>query len=710
MSRSILPKSDKELALVMRSHGDREMNRMAARFVRWQWASLYMSGERRFSIVTPWGTTLRMEEMEADENTVPMHIETLVSIHNKVIGLLNGLDLRPYVQRDDTTLAAIRDRAVAQVVLDSAMAGQHVDEVKRMFLHYFSMLGSAGLHSQVADMPNVGLTGQIEVVHPREIYPWPSVGGDLGKITGKMRDRWVPWFAIQDAFGIKSLPDGVDIETERRLPGESDREDWGASSWSSVASRETKPGESPKKDKREELWIKLKELWIDGPRGTVSDYVASSGDKILGKESFRDTIAFSPLTFKRFYESGDFHGAGVYDLIFSCVREFEKLVRDFVANVKEADKFSTMILPAGTIDEKKFFSDNRSNVRVLTVDPEPKGVFGTQAQVLRPTVVSPPNAGDLPGRTASFLLNIIKDLAPIRDIIDDKGRVDSFSGLQFLQDEAQRPIANPVSSLVEAFGEAYRYVASQAFNLLADSPRPIPVGRLTIDLVGAVIDPMEATLSFANGTNSPPDISRLRFSVKQTSLKMLAARKSEAVELLKMQVKDRIDFLIHAVQEGLDYAMYLDPERSAYESLMGQIITLYGDGETPGEDERWGGILSAPYLENPEFQLRILNAFMTSPAMRVASVEVIEAFMEYRETLIGFTGKMLPVAMPDPYTNSVMQAAQMVNGGATMNTAGGSPGAGGQAGGPPAARPPQRGGGAGSGSKPPGPPKPPAKR
>lgn len=658
----MLPKSDDDLALIMRSHADRERYRMAARQLRWSLASLYLAGERRFELRTPWGSFLRMEEMESSQNTVPMHVSHLVSEHNKIIGNLNGLDLRPLVARDDTTLAAIRDRSTTQVILDAAVSGQHVDLTKRLFLHYFTLLGSAGLHSQVGDFPHVGLTGEMETVHPREIYPWPAIGGDLAKVRGRMRDRWIPWTAVKDTFGLKSMPTGgQELEVTKRQPGEGDYIGWsiynnnmGMDSggfWQPIETRTTglwgrKDGERP-----EELWVRVKELWLDGPRGTCREYAASSGKYIFARETYDQVQAYCPLSIRRFYECGDFYGAGVFDLIFSMVREFEKLIRDLVANVREIDQYSTMILPAGTMDEKKFFSHNRQNLRVLSIDPEPKGVYGTQAQVVRPTIVTPPNSGDMPGRTASFLLNVIKDLSPIRDIIADKGRVDSFAGLQFLQDEAQRPVANPISSLVEVFGESYRYIASQAFNILQDSPRPIAVGRLSIDLVGAVIDPETSTLSFSGGVNRPPDIGKLRFTVRQTNLKMLAARKSEAVQMMQLGVTDRTGFLINAVQEGLDYACYMDGERAAYDSIVTQIITLYNDGEQPGQ------VIMARYLENPELQLRVLNAFLQSPKMRIASPDVIDAFANYQETLIGYSGRVMPQQVPDVYTQVAAQAA-----------------------------------------------------
>ena len=658
----MLPKDDADVALIMRAHGDREEFRMAARRIRWAMASLYLSGERRFELRTPWGSFLRMEEMEQEQNTVPMHVSHLVAEHNKILGNLNGLDLRPLVQRDDTTLAAIRDRATTQVILDAVLSGQHVDAVKRSFLHYFTLFGSAGLHAQIGDFPHVGLTGELEAVHPREIYPFPAVGGDIAKARGIMRDRWVPWYALKDTFGLKSIPDrGQELEMVRRQPGEGDYMDWsifntgtgaGANgSWQPVEARTNRMWGKKDSERHEELWVRIRELWLYGPRGTVSEYIAASGQKLLFRESYEQTQAYCPLAFERFYESGDFHGAGVFDLVFSMVREFEKLIRDLVANQREIDQYSTMILPAGSMDEKKFFSHNRQALRVLSIDPEPKGVYGTQAQVVRPTIVTPPNSGDMPGRTASFLLNVIRDLSPIRDIIADKGRVDSFAGLQFLQDEAQRPVANPISSLVKVFGESYRYMASQAFSTLMDSPRPIPVGRLSIDLVGAVINPEDSTLSFSGGVNKPPDIGRLRFGVRQTNLKMIAARKSEAVQMLQLNIKDKTDFMIHAVQEGLDYAAFMDSERAAYDSIVSQIITLYNDGESPGE------VMVAQYLEQPDLQLRVLNAFMQSPKMRVASPDVIEAFANYRETLVNYSGKVLPTAIPDPYTMVAQQAA-----------------------------------------------------
>jgi hypothetical protein len=53
----------------------------------------------------------------------------------------------------------------------------------------------------LADVPTVGLTADLEVVHPREVFPFPALHQDHTKQSGIMRQRVVPIDLLASKFG-----------------------------------------------------------------------------------------------------------------------------------------------------------------------------------------------------------------------------------------------------------------------------------------------------------------------------------------------------------------------------------------------------------------------------------------------------------------------------------------------------------------------------
>src|SRR5690606_20841499 len=103
---------------------------------------------------------------------------------SRVSGRLSGMDLGPSVRRTGSTLRSIRSRSLAQVIVEAVVSDDHLDEIKRTFAWLFTTLGSCGLTGHLLDVPTIGLTADLEVVHPREIFPFPSLGEDYTKQLG----------------------------------------------------------------------------------------------------------------------------------------------------------------------------------------------------------------------------------------------------------------------------------------------------------------------------------------------------------------------------------------------------------------------------------------------------------------------------------------------------------------------------------------------
>jgi aminopeptidase-like protein len=112
--------------------------------------------------------------------------------------------------------------------------------------------------------------------------------------------------------------------------------------------------------------------------------------------------------------------------------------------------------------------------------------------------------------------------------------------------------------------------------------------------------------------------------------------------MLQAGLTDPEGVKLFALKEGLDFAIWMEEEKSAYESVIRNILLLYGDGVTTQQ------IVLTPHTCRPDMQLRVLSSFMANPVMGMASPEVQDAFKSYRESLISFMGQSLPAMVPNP--------------------------------------------------------------
>ena len=198
----------------------------------------------------------------------------------------------------------------------------------------------------------------------------------------------------------------------------------------------------------------------------------------------------------------------------------------------------------------------------------------------------------------------------------------------------------PTAGVQQAWGDCYRSVLASTVREIVFSPRTFTVDQMTLDLAGVVVDPESMAVSFE--TNPLPTLSQLTFRIKDVNPRSKVARKQEALQLQQQFQIDVDSFLLFALKENLDFAMWTDEHQAAYESVVRNCLFLYGDGKTPGQ------VVLTPQTAKPEFQIRVLNAFMASPTMGVASADVQDAFIGYHKTLTSFMGLVLPNALPNP--------------------------------------------------------------
>lgn len=649
-----LPREKRSLAQMLDRLADRSQSQYMARRTTWLLAWYYLNGYRRFDVYDPTDGKISPHYLDEEGNAEFQSQELLFAI-NQVCGRIQGMDVRPKVEQEGTNLAGLRDRSVAQILSDSLVSEGQLRSAQEMFAWLYTCLGFAGITGHIVDHPTIGLTSDIEVIHPRELYPFPMVGQDFTKMRGLVRERMVPVSFLKEVYG-------------RRISDNMDSLDWytvdASDDWTEPENADEdmttrgyyymgETGGGPPKEEAQIAVARVRELWVFGVQNTVDRYLAVSGEYVMDDQDLRDMEVYCPIGWARFFNNGTFHGAGMFDLMFSIHREMETLQKELFNNVREIDRYGVLVLPQGEMNENQILREVGRGLKVMFWQPDPI------AEGFNPFPIQPFNSGDMPGRVAQFAKDAMQTVNPIQDLVKEKGRVDSATGLQFLDEQITRALTSPTLGVQKAFGDMYKSLVQKGLQKVTISPRAVPVGQLTLDLAGAIINPENDSVTFDE--NPIPSLSRLHFTIRDVSPKSVVARKQEAVQLWQMGIEqDPVAFRLFALKESLDFALYLEDDQGAYEAAIRHILTLYGNGESPGE------ITITPHTSKPELVLRMVSGFMTGPAMQSASPEVIDEFRRFRELLISWMGMTLPAMVPNPD-----DAAMLAMGAGVMPSAGG---------------------------------------
>jgi hypothetical protein len=633
-----LPKDNKKYCHVIQNHVSREEGRMSFRRLTWLLAWYYINGARRFDVFNPSTGALTAHFVDEDGN-MEYQCQELVSILDRTVGRLKEIDLLPKVFRADDSLAAQREKATMQVLMDSAVPPELLEDQSGKFIHLYALLGCAGITGEIFEAPARGLSADFEVIHPKELFPFPSYGTDYTKPYGVLRQRVVPLTWLKERFGRK-ISDNEKFmevyEAQHGSEGTVDDEQEGEQTGAAGAGRTRwNFGQGEGHGQEDSVKVaRIRELWIKGPGGLCEEYGVSSGDYVIQRDSYEGMEAYCPIGLRTFIDTGTFHGAGMFDLLFSTVREMERLLKSVYNNIRDTDKYGFLVLPHGGFHHDTMFKDVGHGLRVAYYEPDYTG------SDIRPFMVSPYNAGDAPGKVAGLAKAMVNDLSPIKDLAEEKGRIDSATGLQFLDEQMGRYMTNATNGLRGAFSDMYRSLAAQVLNNVTASPRPIPVDRLTIELAGVVIDPDTSSVDFEN--NPLPGIGRMQFGVRGRSIQSQTAKLERALEMVEKQLTDPLAFRLYFLKEGMDPPLWMEEEKSAYKTIVQNILRLFGDGQNPGM------IIITPHNVMPKLQIRVLNSFMDSPLMGQASVEVQNSFIDYRESLLQLIGPVLPPGVPQP--------------------------------------------------------------
>lgn len=662
-----LPTKKRDLALVIDRHATREMTRCMPMYTLWRLAYYYMKGYRRFDTFSP--NTGRVEAYIADDDgKLGFQSQKMLTMINEVADTLGEMDVRPAIARSDDSLTSIKDRAVTQILADAITPESHLDEVKSDFMYNFVTYGMCGLTGDITTSRDIGLTASYTAIHPRELLPFPSQSEDFTKSQGLMRQRTIPLDVLVDKLGSSIKSDKVmnQLEVYEIDIGEAYHDPYSYGSdqngpWGSLHhafDEDAAPYGSKhvgKKGKQCMYGVRVREVWMHEARDTVRRYSAASGEYLLEDLDYRGNEPPRTIGYGRFLNNGTWHGAGLFHVLFSMHREFEKLLRDLFQNIREVDKYGVLVMPAGEFNERNLLREIEGGPKVISYRQD--AMYDQSS--FKPFGIEPHNSGEIPGKAALLADGLLRQLNPIADLAANKGRVDSASGLQMLEEEGRKKLRRPLKEASRAFGTVHRYLTGKAIFESIANDQPFPVSKLRTEMAGAVVNFKDETVRLSE--NNIPRIHRLTFTVRDEAPRNREVRKQNAMNIARDYfaedgVTDTDALKLWLISQGHDVEMWLEEEKAAYHTVVRNILMLYGDGD---QNEQ---VIVSPHTAKPALQLRVLQAFMAGIEFNRASPRVQNDFVMYRQQLMAFMGNVLAGAVrnPDDYAAAVMMKEQQM--------------------------------------------------
>jgi len=644
-----LPKNSRELALTIDAHANRQSRLMVAHYVMWRLAHLYLMGYRTFTTFdTRQGRVVASPYVLSKDGQREFQSQELAKAISDTSSHLASMDARPAVSRMSDSMASIRERAVAQTLLDSVTDEKTLQKTVDQYAFLLTALGFAGVQGTVENSTAIGITAQPEVIHPRELLPWPSLGEDYTQDQGLIRQQMITVDSLAEIFGNKIKSDAT-LEKMEWYEAESGQiladpltfsgndiayEGFGSIDGLTANTETMKTG-----------YARVRQLWTYGPNETVLEYVVTSGEHVLHRASHEGDEIYCPVQYSRFMENGSWYGQGLFATLFSIHREMEDLLHRVFENVRDQDQHPTLVVPGSQIPEKPILYNVGDKYKAIGLQVDPID------QSFNPFTIPMNNAGDLPGRTAAYAKQVMDGLNPVDDLIREKGRIDSAEAMEILQEEARKKHSTSMRSINKAFGGYHRTILADVIRELTANGTSVKVTRLDPDLAGVSLSEDGTQLQLDGEVNPIPTLAHLRFDIRDVTPSNLSNKKRGAIGMFKM-TGDLEGLILHSLKEGFDLDTYMEEPKAAYESVVRDILLLYNDGVSPQQ------VVLTPTVARPKLQLRVLSAFTASIPYRLASPKVQDAFQSYIMAMKTYLGSVLhgPPGSPDDF--AAVAAAQ----------------------------------------------------
>jgi len=635
-----LPKDPRNAAMVVR----RNCNRLDPYLTMWRlntmMATYYAAGYRVFDQINPHTGHIvaRFTETEDDKHMHPLGEGQLLYQVQQIMGFLGSMDTTPVATASIKTLDSIRQQGAANAILGSTYRPQSLEQVNTELDYNFAYLGFGCLAVSVEDHPSLGMYNELEVVHPFEVLPLPFLRIGQTNPLGVTRRRLITRESLVEVYDkrtVKRLEDDKSHAMHDLEAG--DPMDFLDLSGTSLANfgQVYSMGSGAPFDNKVRVF-EVAETWTYGPLNTVDRMLVTCGDVPLEDRDLSQTESYCPLVYRRCYENGTFWGAGHFTMAFGATRRAELLRKAVFRTLLNQESWPVLLLPHGTVNDRTALGKfSGSKLRYLK--------YTTDMALDRPPspmAIQPLGANASTVQIAQFLEATAQTVNPVPDLAQDKGRIDSAAAIQFLDQEQKRPITALLNRKRQLLGEAARVSAQRAVDLLMQDPRMIAVPKLSLDLIGTVIDPETKKIGFED--NPLPNIGRLTFTIMEGQPSGGLGAKLESMQLVGSGMQSPDQFKLFCVKNDIDLAMDLGDVRQAYDNAVENILFLYNDGMQPQQ------VLINTNSLRADIELMVLDPFLASREFLQSSTDVQGALLAYQNILRSQLGNLLPpnVMMP----------------------------------------------------------------
>jgi len=569
---------------------------------------------------------------------------------SRELGRMIRMDVSPLVRPLGMTLDGLRRSSISQVVLSSLFSSSYLEEVKLQFLKSLLIFGTVGLGGWPVHTEEE-TRYILEIIPPWELLPVPADAVSDGEVHGIIRTRWV---ALE---WVKKMLNADIREPRKRLPldkmeiinvayGSALKEHGSPSTTTGpgniLISEEPKKLESASKDSgtksssytKRQQYVRFVELWLYDNFRMVNRYVMSVGKQIVRDNTLEGNESYPlPIGISRYYDPGGFYGLSFASPLIPINSEVEAMLSNLFKNVRDLDIFGFTLFPTTWgLNTQSFKAGQRP--RALFYQPD------YSVPTLQPHTIQPANTGTLPGQVAKLGMDVLNQLSGQSEMLtgDAPGRVDSATGLGYLSEMSSIPLGGPSVSTATAFSNVYGAILFDAKRNM-DGAQITSYTFLDDSLAGIALN-RDGSISL--DVNALPDPRDVEITIRSQYPRSVNEKKQELLLLLEKQIITPEEFRTQSRILNLDLPVANDAEWAAYRQAVLNNITLFNDGESPGE------ITMTEYEIHP-IHLERMIAFMGKPEFQLASPEVRKAFVDALEQRRSLMGRgSYPNQLPNP--------------------------------------------------------------
>lgn len=645
--------------------------------VGWWITDAFMQGVRQFDVIDYETGEIEIS-YEAEDGELHLRWDEPLTRIRTEVGRLSRLDTSPKINKRTHSLESLRNASVSQVILDNMMSAHDQESLKTQFFTGLALYGTYGIASWRDILRSDPLSNDFELIPPWELLPIPAGIQNPTDLRGVIRTRLLPLAELEaqarvlgrplpkatDAeWGIIEMPYGRNI-SRRNVAGEGLR-----NAGPSAGTFNELFDEKPRTDKKEgqpsrqkarvgdrnEKFVRLREVWILGPKNTVARYIMRAGDVIIDDQDYilQGIDVPMPIGICRFEDTGHFYGRSLASKIIPLSLELEHLLERLIQNMADLDRFGFILVPNGIGVDYENFKPTTAGPKIVPYEPD------LANQGLLPTNISPVNTSDVPGRIMQFGVNLLDRIVSQGPLFGGvaPGRADSGEAFSVLAETGSTHLIPLAASIESSYSTVYRsmlFDVSDRFRNGESVDNGLELTRIENSIAGVTLDPTTGRLKLDAGLL--PDPWSIDVGIRSRDMESRERRRQEAQQLLSEGLLTPLEFIIMNYKEDWNFPV---GNRGVWENYVKAVmwnLILFNDGISPGETP-FKSTFNI-HIDKPEIFLMAIEDFVAGAEFALASIPVQTVFTERIIELRSRLGQTLPQGLPTPDL-AATQSAQL---------------------------------------------------